>query len=317
MQGLVATLQPKMMATLLRMLTALLLPTAATAAADFASRAAAERRLLPQLLPRPNGGVHEWTFALYGAPPPLDGNPEGSAFANLTRGMKKFGVGNGFDPFGTSVTAFTEGSKLGWPISFSPIEGGNVCFQVPGCVNNMTVEQHARLKILDDANVYSEIQFAEWGYFFTGLQPAKGGGNIAWWHAVFANTTCNATLCQSAPKNPSNKCCAACLASKSCGALTNTTLFDVKYAAYATPVKDSEGRSLFGYKTMPQSRKEAYEAYRDYYNSRIAWISSVGDQPYAPMARINSVTCVSNMEAYAALYVHGHITMFGTLYAAL
>jgi hypothetical protein len=184
-------------------------------------------------------------------------------------------------------------------------------------------QQYSLLKILDEANVYYEIvQFGEWGNYFAGLQPAKGNtsfakGNVNWWHNVFPNTTCNATLCQSAPKNPSNKCCAACLASKSCGALTNTTLFDVKYAAYATPVKDSEGRSLFGYKTMPQSRKEAYEAYRDYYNSRIAWISSVGDQPYAPMARINSVTCVSNMEAYAALYVHGHITMFGTLYAAL
>ena len=52
----------------------------------------------------------------------------------------------------------------------------------------------------------------------------QGGGNPQWWHAVFPNTTCNATLCASAPDNPSNKkCCAACLAAKNCGQLTNTT----------------------------------------------------------------------------------------------
>lgn len=271
-------------------------------ALDFATRAAAEPALAPRLLPRPHGGTHEFTFALYGAPTPEPGNPPGSAFANLTRGMKKFGVGNGFDPFGTSTVAFTEGSKLGWPISFSPIEGGNVCFQVPGCVNNMTVEQHARLKILDDANVYSEIQFAEWGYYFSGLQPAKGGGNLGWWHAVFANETCNATLCANSPNNPSNTCCAACLGSNSCGHMTNTTNFDVQYTAYATPVKDSAGHALFGFKSMPQSKQAAYEHFRQYYNDRIAWITSVGDQPYAPMARVNSVTCVSNMEIYAALW---------------
>ena len=94
-------------------------------------------------------------------------------------------------------------------MSFSPIEGGNLCFQVrerhgraraaparhadkkkagtgcrtavhvPAlqcvsqvreCPNNMTAEQASRLKILDEANVYSEIQFAEYGYFFSSLQ---------------------------------------------------------------------------------------------------------------------------------------------------
>ena len=290
------------------MLGAALLQLTASAAStaagrvDFATRAAAEPALAPRLLPRPHGGTHEFTFALYGAPAPEPGNPPSSAFANLTRGMKKFGVGNGFDPFGTSDIAFTEGSKLGWPISFSPIEGGNVCFQVPGCANNMTVEQHSRLKILDDANVYSEIQFAEWGYYFSGLQPAKGGGNLGWWHAVFANETCNVTLCNKDPSNPSNKCCDSCLAANSCGNSTNTTLFEVQYAAYATPVKDIAGNPLYGFMSMPQDKQEAYELFRQYYNDRIAWITSVGDQPYAPMARVNSVTCVSNMEIYAALW---------------
>eukprot|EP01052_Picozoa_sp_SAG31_P076122 SAG31_NODE_35383_length_323_cov_1.375000_1_plen_49_part_10 len=49
--------------------------------------------------------------------------------------MREFGVGNGFDPFGTSREDFEAASALGWPISFSPIQGGNVCFQVPGCPN--------------------------------------------------------------------------------------------------------------------------------------------------------------------------------------
>ena len=42
--------------------------------------------------------------------------------------------------------------------------------QVRECPNNMTAEQASRLKILDEANVYSEIQFAEYGYFFSSLQ---------------------------------------------------------------------------------------------------------------------------------------------------
>ena len=112
--------------------------------------------------------MHAWT-GRYG----VGGVENGDAFANASRAMQHFGVGNGVDPFGTSAADFRAASALGWPISFSPMQGGNLCFQVPGCVNNMTVEQHSRLQILDDANVYYEIQFAEWGYYFSGLQPAK------------------------------------------------------------------------------------------------------------------------------------------------
>lgn len=125
----------------------------------------------------------------------------------------------------------------------------------------------------------------------------QGGGNPQWWHAVFPNTTCNATLCASAPDNPSNKkCCAACLAAKNCGQLTNTTDYDVLYPEWATPDHDSNGHKLYGYRSMPPDKKTAYELYRDYYNSRIAWITSVGDQPYSKLAQVNSVTCVSHME---------------------
>ena len=110
--------------------------------------------------------------------------------------------------------------------------------------------------------------------------------------------------CASTPTNPSNKCCAACLAAKTCGTtagscLTNTTQYDSEFKRYASPDKDANGQKLYGYKTMPASKEEAYEQYRDYYNSRIAWISSVGDQPYSSLAQINSITCVSHMELYA------------------
>eukprot|EP01052_Picozoa_sp_SAG31_P034171 SAG31_NODE_3954_length_3721_cov_2.949475_6_plen_142_part_00 len=128
-----------------------------------------------------------------------------------------------------------------------------------------------------------------------------------WWHAVFPNTTCNATLCANAPNNPSNGCCEKCLKTSTCGetpgtCLTNTTDFDVNYQRYATPVHDSTGRPLYGFKTMPSDKRAAYETMRDYYNGRIAWISSVGDKPYSSLARINSVTCVSHMELYVRLH---------------
>ena len=244
---------------------------------SFSVRAFAEPRLRPILLPRPHGGTHEFTFAIYGAPTaqnPPNNDPNISAFANLTRAMKRFGVGNGFDPLRSSVVDFTAASKLGWPISFVPIQGGNVCSQVPGCVNNMTVEQHSRLKLLDSANVYYEIQFAEYGYWYSGLRPAKGGGHVDWWHIVFPNTTCESALCSADPSNPSNKCCAV---QSNIGHLSNTTEFDVQYSEWATQVKDASGRSLFGFEKMPTSKQEAYEVYRDYYNSRVAWITAVGE----------------------------------------
>ena len=115
--------------------------------------------------------LRQWTFALYGAPTsknPPNGDWRLSGFANLSRGMKRLGVGNGFDPLGTDAEDLANASRLGWPISFSPIQGGNRCFQVPTCPNNMTVEQHSRLQLLEDSNVYSEIQFAEYGYWWSG-----------------------------------------------------------------------------------------------------------------------------------------------------
>ena len=153
----------------------------------------------------------------------------------------------------------------------------------------MTTDEYSWLKPLDDANVYNEVQFAEYGGWFAALQPGKGGGNVAWWHAVFPNTTCNATLCQQAPTNPSNKCCRSLpddCGQHPDGCLTNTTDFDIGFAKDATPLHDAQGRPLKGFRTMPNSSREAYEIYRSYYNSRIAWITSIGDKPYARGAHI-------------------------------
>ena len=57
-----------------------------------------------------------------------------SAWANLTRAMIRFGVGNGFDPLGGDLEDIVNASKLGWPVSLYPLHGGNLCFQVPSCV---------------------------------------------------------------------------------------------------------------------------------------------------------------------------------------
>jgi hypothetical protein len=86
-----------------------------------------------------------------------------SAWANLTRGMKRLGVGNGFDPLGGDLEDIANASKLGWPVSLYPLHGGNLCFQVPTCVNNMTASEYGWLRPLDDANVYTEVQFGEYG----------------------------------------------------------------------------------------------------------------------------------------------------------
>ena len=47
-------------------LLSLLLPSvAASGGSDFAAWAVGEPALEPHLLPKPHGGTHEWTFALY------------------------------------------------------------------------------------------------------------------------------------------------------------------------------------------------------------------------------------------------------------
>ena len=70
------------------------------------------------------------------------------------------GVGNGFDPLGTDADDIMAASLLGWPVSVPPFEAVG-CFQVPSCPSNMSMEEHARLAVLDSANVYTEMQFAE------------------------------------------------------------------------------------------------------------------------------------------------------------
>ena len=98
----------------------------------------------------------------------LYGGPElaqGDAFSNLTKAMLRFGVGNGFDPLTVPMDA---AAATGWPVSMNPPQGGNRCFQVPECPNNMSEGQAQDLMRFDQANVYSQIQFGEWGWYTPG-----------------------------------------------------------------------------------------------------------------------------------------------------
>ena len=229
------------------------------AAAAFVERALASPALRPHMLSRPRGGVHEFTFALYAvgesdlcAPGVRGCTQRSGGLSNLVSGMLELGVANGFDPFGFEAMALDAPTRrtlasLGWPVSHYPLQQ-LACFQVPGCENNMTAEQYSRLAIFWEANVYSEIQFAEWGNFMTLLRPAApcpwencsgypapgspqpGAGNVNWWHDQFPLSLCNATVCDAAPDNPSNKCC-----STGKGNITNDTRFELHYTQAATP----------------------------------------------------------------------------------
>ena len=294
----------------------------------FVERALASPALRPHMLPRPHGGVHEFTFALYGAGD--GGGPNnfciaqlnrGSAgcWGKLVRGMRTLGVANGFDPFSFEPMALDASTwravaSLGWPVSHGPLQQA-ACFQVPGCENNMTAEQYQRLAIFDEANVYSEIQFAEWGNFMTLLRPAglcpwkncsgypvpgssmQHSGNVNWWHGQFPTELCNVTLCGAAPGSPSNTCCAT-----GQGNMTNNTRFALAYTKEATPAVTESGTPLYGFRTLPASRREAYEYYRSYYNERVRTHTSVGDRPYAPAARVMSISCQHHLSHYAALW---------------
>ena len=101
----------------------------------------------------------------------------------------------------------------------NPPQGGNRCFQVPECPNNMSEAQAQDLAAFDKANVYTQIQFGEWGYYFANLQPGKDGGNEDWWHRVFPDGD-----------------------------------FQRFFSRDATPYKTADGKRLYGFKTMPQSR---------------------------------------------------------------
>ena len=105
----------------------------------------------PVLLPRPHSGTHNFSFMLYGG----DELNQGDAFANLTRAMRRFGVGSGFDPLTVSMD---KAAATGWPVSMNPPQGGNRCFQVPECPNNMSAGQVADLMRFDKANVYSQVK---------------------------------------------------------------------------------------------------------------------------------------------------------------
>ena len=210
-------------------------PTPPPAPSPPGPPAGSHPRVAASLLPRPRGGHHNFSLLLYGGAFLV----QGDAFTNLTAAMRRFGVGGGFDPLVVSMAA---AAATGWPVSMNPPQGGNRCFQVPECPNNMSQSQAQDLALFEQANVYSQVQFGEWAYYFANLQPGKSGGNEDWWHRVFPD--------------------------------------DADFQRYfgndATPFEDSAGQRLYGFRSMPKTRAEACGAYRSYYNGRIAWLSSVG-----------------------------------------
>jgi len=306
---------------------------------DFAERALASPALLPHMMPRPHGGMHEFTFSLYGAADFESTNDcilNPDCFGNLTASMRATGVANGLDPFSflpvnLSVEHWRAVAALGWPTSVGPLSEFASCFQVPGCENNMTKEHHDLLAIFDAANIYSEILCGEIGNFMAILRPAApcpwdncsgfpapgssqpGSGNVNWWHDDIPNQLCNAsicagkqwTFCHSAQNwtNTSLSCSNSCCNyHDGPGNLTNDTRFQLLYTREATPTQTEDGRPLKGFRTMPASRREAYEYYRAYYNERVRTLTSVGDEPYQPFAKVYPVTCHAHLEHYAALW---------------
>ena len=307
----------------------------------FLERALASPALRPHMLPRPRGGAHEFTFALYGAANGAGGGTNdcitnAACWGRLTRGMRQLGVANGLDPFSFEPMALDAATwrsvaSLGWPLSMGPLQQAE-CFQVPGCENNMTSVQHDRLAILDQANVYSEIQLGEWGNFMTLLRPAAPcpwrncssfpapgssqphSGNVAWWHGQFPTELCNASKCAADPApvlchsaqnwtNVSLRCGnSCCLATNGPGNTTNDTRFQQHYARAATPAVAEDGTPLYGFRELPKTRREAYEYYRAYYNERVRTMTSVGDRPFAPFARVQSIVCHHHLSHYAALW---------------
>jgi hypothetical protein len=306
----------------------------------FEDRALAAPALRPHMLPRPRGGTHEFTFSLYGAANGASGGTNDcinnhGCWQRITSGMRKLGVANGldpmsFEPMALNAATWRSVAALGWPVSLGPLQQA-ACFQVPGCENNMTTMQYGRLAILDEANVYSEIQLGEWGNFMTLLRPAAEcpwkncsafpapgsavahSGNINWWHGQFPLELCNASKCDADHSkvvcrsrqnwtNTSLRCANSCCANAGRGNMTNDTRFQLAYIRSATPAVSESGVPLYGFGSMPASRREAYEYYREYYNERVRTITSVGDRPYAPLARVQSIVCQQHLSHYAALW---------------
>lgn len=125
-----------------------------------------------KLLPGQAGRV----FSLYGCPGNLD------EVKRLIATMKNIGLGNGFDPGPTSVSAnaalYRYFAEINWPVVGYPPYGGE--FQVKHGRAQLTDADEAALRVMDDNGVFMAIQLGEWGYYFHNLSS-----NEQWHRNVF------------------------------------------------------------------------------------------------------------------------------------
>ena len=136
-------------------------------------------KLKPILLPRPNGGFHNFSFNIYGAPSDLP------SFINITIAMKNFKVGSGFDPIPFNKDIIHYVSPNGWPLLHYPPNNYS-CFQVPDCPNHITKTQLELFNYATKHNIFQSIQFGEWGNFWGNLRP-RVKNTKQWWHNTFPN----------------------------------------------------------------------------------------------------------------------------------
>ena len=124
-------------------------------------------RLLP--------GHKEFTFSMYGCPGEL------GRLKQLVAVMKQRGLGNGFDPGpaakASSRPLFEYLATVGWPVVCYP---GYADMQVRDGRAQLSDEDEAAVRVLEEGGVFAAIQLGEWGYYFHNLSCAE-----SWWRSVY------------------------------------------------------------------------------------------------------------------------------------
>jgi hypothetical protein len=112
---------------------------------------------------------------MYGTPGELE------ALRQLVGVMREQKLGNGFDPGPgpqpNSKPIFDYLATVGWPVMCYP---GCADMQVKGGRCVLGPENEAALAAMDRAQVFTAVQFGEWGYYFHNLAPSE-----PWWRDVY------------------------------------------------------------------------------------------------------------------------------------
>ena len=89
--------------------------------------------------------------------------------------LETYELGNGFEascvPILQNTAAFETLVSIGWPSVLYPVYSDH---QVKDGRERLTDDGESLLQMLDDSNIFSGIQFAEWGYFFHNLSWNEG-----------------------------------------------------------------------------------------------------------------------------------------------